>query len=202
MAHNMVRQPAEAHHENKARDILDGMSRYRLDPTSIETADPTPRARGGQGVVLIGTLTQPGTLRILQLVPKKFEKLLPKFLEKFICDESNEMQLEALEKIIPSGPDELVFEAFKRLSSEARKKDMTGKLKELVFEGFQELFFGKKVAVKELEWPRNDTEESARFFKSFVNELSLMASLSHPNIIKFIGFVEDTKKGDAWIVLP
>ncbi|KIO32560.1 hypothetical protein M407DRAFT_50041, partial [Tulasnella calospora MUT 4182] len=33
-------------------------------------------------------------------------------------------------------------------------------------------------------------------------ELSLMASLAHPNIIGFIGFVEETKKGDAWIILP
>ncbi|KIO25949.1 hypothetical protein M407DRAFT_38610, partial [Tulasnella calospora MUT 4182] len=37
---------------------------------------------------------------------------------------------------------------------------------------------------------------------SFVNELSLMAGLSHPNIVKLIGFVEDMQKGDAWIVLP
>lgn len=29
-----------------------------------------------------------------------------------------------------------------------------------------------------------------------------MASLSHPNIIEFLGFVEDMDKGDAWIVLP
>ena len=29
-----------------------------------------------------------------------------------------------------------------------------------------------------------------------------MASLSHPNIIRFVGFVEDMEKGDAWIVLP
>lgn len=29
-----------------------------------------------------------------------------------------------------------------------------------------------------------------------------MASLSHPNIIQLIGFVEDMPKGDAWIVLP
>ncbi|KIO32084.1 hypothetical protein M407DRAFT_38542, partial [Tulasnella calospora MUT 4182] len=38
--------------------------------------------------------------------------------------------------------------------------------------------------------------------KAFVNELSLMAELSHPNIVKLIGFVEDMEKGDAWIVLP
>ncbi|KIO32102.1 hypothetical protein M407DRAFT_54856, partial [Tulasnella calospora MUT 4182] len=38
--------------------------------------------------------------------------------------------------------------------------------------------------------------------KAFVNELSLMAELSHPNIVKLIGFAEDMQKGDAWIVLP
>ncbi|KIO18721.1 hypothetical protein M407DRAFT_83625, partial [Tulasnella calospora MUT 4182] len=36
---------------------------------------------------------------------------------------------------------------------------------------------------------------------SFVNELSIMASLSHPNVIHLFGFVEDIQKGDAWIVL-
>ncbi|KIO19343.1 hypothetical protein M407DRAFT_37718, partial [Tulasnella calospora MUT 4182] len=38
--------------------------------------------------------------------------------------------------------------------------------------------------------------------KAFVNEVSLMAELSHPNIIEFVGFVEDIQKGDAWIILP
>ncbi|KIO32434.1 hypothetical protein M407DRAFT_45447, partial [Tulasnella calospora MUT 4182] len=36
----------------------------------------------------------------------------------------------------------------------------------------------------------------------FVNELSIMATLHHPNIIMLVGFVEDIRKGDAWIVLP
>ncbi|KIO21252.1 hypothetical protein M407DRAFT_48602, partial [Tulasnella calospora MUT 4182] len=36
----------------------------------------------------------------------------------------------------------------------------------------------------------------------FVNELSIMVTLSHPNIVEFIGFVEDMQKGDAWIVVP
>lgn len=29
-----------------------------------------------------------------------------------------------------------------------------------------------------------------------------MAPLSHPNIIEFLGFVEDMDKGHAWIILP
>lgn len=29
-----------------------------------------------------------------------------------------------------------------------------------------------------------------------------MKSLAHPNIVKFVGFVEDEEKGDAWIVSP
>ncbi|KIO33583.1 hypothetical protein M407DRAFT_17546 [Tulasnella calospora MUT 4182] len=57
-------------------------------------------------------------------------------------------------------------------------------------------------AIKKLEWDREDAEESAKFFKAFVNELSLMAELSHLNIVKLIGFVEDMENGDAWIVLP
>ena len=29
-----------------------------------------------------------------------------------------------------------------------------------------------------------------------------MSTLSHPNIIALLGFVEDTEKRDAWIILP
>lgn len=29
-----------------------------------------------------------------------------------------------------------------------------------------------------------------------------MIAASHPNIIKFIGFVEEIENGDAWMVLP
>lgn len=29
-----------------------------------------------------------------------------------------------------------------------------------------------------------------------------MARLSHPNIVKFVGFVEDMDNGDAWIIIP
>lgn len=38
--------------------------------------------------------------------------------------------------------------------------------------------------------------------QSFVNELSLMKDLSHPNIVKLVGFVENMEKGDAWMILP
>ena len=38
--------------------------------------------------------------------------------------------------------------------------------------------------------------------QSFVNEIGLMAPLSHPNIIAFVGVVEEMQKGDAWIILP
>ncbi|KIO32435.1 hypothetical protein M407DRAFT_18742, partial [Tulasnella calospora MUT 4182] len=40
-----------------------------------------------------------------------------------------------------------------------------------------------KLAIKKLEWDRADVEETAKLFKSFVNELSIMATLHHPNII-------------------
>ena len=86
-------------------------------------------------------------------------------------------------------------------------------------EDFLKWFFEMKLAIKKYEWNREDTEASAKFlnvwssshvflassnfpYQAFVNELSIMASLSHPNIIEFFGFVEDMEKGDAWIVLP
>ncbi|KIO26028.1 hypothetical protein M407DRAFT_49644, partial [Tulasnella calospora MUT 4182] len=33
-------------------------------------------------------------------------------------------------------------------------------------------------------------------------EVSLLNDLSHPNVVKVIGFVEDPKNGIAWIILP
>lgn len=122
------------------------MAGHRIDPSRIKTNNTKPRAKGGQGVVIVATL------------------------------------LPAAGAATPE-PE-------------------------------------KMVAVKKLEWKSEDAERSIKFFKvlfcapyllsailiavqqSFVNELSLMARLSHPNIIKLLGFVEDTQKRDAWIVLP
>ncbi|KIO32747.1 hypothetical protein M407DRAFT_211381, partial [Tulasnella calospora MUT 4182] len=42
----------------------------------------------------------------------------------------------------------------------------------------------------------------SRFFQCFANEVELLSGLSHENIIKFIGFVENTEMGVAWIVIP
>ncbi|KAG8926537.1 hypothetical protein FRC01_008718 [Tulasnella sp. 417] len=67
---------------------------------------------------------------------------------------------------------------------------------------FLKYLFKAKYAVKKLRWDREDADESEKFFKLFVNELSIMAQLSHDNIVQLAGFVEDMKKGDAWIVLP
>ncbi|KIO18718.1 hypothetical protein M407DRAFT_31626 [Tulasnella calospora MUT 4182] len=61
---------------------------------------------------------------------------------------------------------------------------------------------GLQVAIKKFEWDCADAEQSGRFFKSFVNELSVMASISHPNVVKIFGFVEDMDKGVAWILSP
>ncbi|KAG8901146.1 hypothetical protein FRC00_008799 [Tulasnella sp. 408] len=69
-------------------------------------------------------------------------------------------------------------------------------------------FLEVELAVKMLQWKRDDAEDSTKFFKvassstSLVNELSIMATLSHPNIIHLIGFVEDIDKGNAWIIVP
>lgn len=75
----------------------------------------------------------------------------------------------------------------------------------------------QKVAVKKLYWddvsdqdgrfnvslhPRIHLLLLIRVPKAFVNELSLMATLSHPNIVILLGFVEDIKVGDAWMITP
>ncbi|KAG8910400.1 hypothetical protein FRC00_008263 [Tulasnella sp. 408] len=194
------------------------MSRYRFDPTRIEMADTDTRARGGQGIVFVGTLTHPGALNIP--LPKITEEVYPKFFETLLCNKSNELHLEAVEKLFAKYSPGSVFEAFKRWQAEASKEEISERLRETVFQAFKEIIFGKKVAVKKLKWPCDDAGKSPKIFKvfaasylrsrcklnvldqSFVNELSLMASLSHPNVIEFLGFVEDMSKGDAWIILP
>ncbi|KIO19450.1 hypothetical protein M407DRAFT_51863, partial [Tulasnella calospora MUT 4182] len=35
----------------------------------------------------------------------------------------------------------------------------------------------------------------------FVHEVEMMAGLSHENIIRFVGFIEDFEQGTAWIIL-
>lgn len=39
-------------------------------------------------------------------------------------------------------------------------------------------------------------------FQLLAHELSLLSKLSHPNIVKLVGFVEDAKEGVAWMILP
>ena len=46
------------------RDILDQMAGgLRVDPTIIQTYDTGPRAKGGQGTVMLGTVQMPGERR-------------------------------------------------------------------------------------------------------------------------------------------
>ncbi|KAG9030402.1 hypothetical protein FS837_003283 [Tulasnella sp. UAMH 9824] len=58
---------------------------------------------------------------------------------------------------------------------------------------------GKRVAVKKLRC--GDSADEEKFSKEFVHEVELLARLSHKNIIKLVGFVEDFKHQKAWIVL-
>ncbi|KAG8897383.1 hypothetical protein FRC00_004350, partial [Tulasnella sp. 408] len=160
------------------------MSDYRIDPIRIQTTDAEPGARGGQGVVISGTL-----------LPKEDSKELPHpALEKLFPGGYRELLIEALVELLPEALEQSFPEAVKELLPRAYEK--------LVSEAIQKPQLERKVAVKKLEWPRDDAEKSTKFFKSFVNELSLMAPLSHPNIIEFLGFVEDMDKGRAWIILP
>ncbi|KAG8911102.1 hypothetical protein FRC00_007067, partial [Tulasnella sp. 408] len=58
----------------------------------------------------------------------------------------------------------------------------------------------RRVAVKKLRFISSMTEE--KFFCGFVNELRLLDRLSHPNIVKIIGFVEDMENRIVWLVFP
>ncbi|KAG9037169.1 hypothetical protein FS837_001499, partial [Tulasnella sp. UAMH 9824] len=119
------------------RQILDGMSHYRIDPSIIRATD-TPSVEGSRGIVLAA---------------------------KFILSET------------PAAP------TFRLRAWEAP-------------------FLTAELAVKKLKWNRHDARESTMFFKSLVHELSIMVTLSHPNITHLVGFVEDMQKGDARIIVP
>ncbi|KAG8948073.1 hypothetical protein FRC00_008810, partial [Tulasnella sp. 408] len=51
------------------------------------------------------------------------------------------------------------------------------------------------VAVKKLKFNKSRNDE--RFFKSFANEVEVQSKLSHPNVVKIIGFVEDMENSVA-----
>ncbi|KAG8915413.1 Ephrin type-A receptor 8 [Tulasnella sp. 408] len=48
----------------------------------------------------------------------------------------------------------------------------------------------------------SDTIDEEKFLRTFANELQLLDTLDHPNIIKLVGFVEDMKQCIAWFVFP
>ncbi|KAG8952121.1 hypothetical protein FRC04_005121 [Tulasnella sp. 424] len=55
-----------------------------------------------------------------------------------------------------------------------------------------------RVAVKKLRYSHKTDKE--RFSKSFVCEVDISARLSHPNIVRLLGFIEDLENGDARMI--
>lgn len=89
------------------------MSGYRINQTNIKTIDDGPKAKGGQGTVVIGTLLTP-------------EDLVTRLGEEFVT-----------------------------------------RLPERIIKRFLEISY----AIKKLDWDREDSEESVKFFK--VSRVSL-----------------------------
>ncbi|KAG8941279.1 hypothetical protein FRC04_004641 [Tulasnella sp. 424] len=58
----------------------------------------------------------------------------------------------------------------------------------------------KLVAVKKFR--SDDDTDADRFQEYFIRELKVLRKVSHPHVVKFIGFVEDFANGKAWIVFP
>ncbi|KAG8952113.1 hypothetical protein FRC04_005113 [Tulasnella sp. 424] len=54
------------------------------------------------------------------------------------------------------------------------------------------------VAVKKLRY--GDNTDNEKFSKSFVYEVDILAGLSHPNIVKLLGFIEDLENGEACMI--
>ncbi|KAG8910290.1 hypothetical protein FRC00_008480, partial [Tulasnella sp. 408] len=58
---------------------------------------------------------------------------------------------------------------------------------------------GEEVAVKKIRYTH--TKKDEKLSKEFVHEVKLLAGLSHENIVRLVGFMEDLKHKKAWIVL-
>lgn len=59
---------------------------------------------------------------------------------------------------------------------------------------------GITVAVKKLRFSPLDDKKS--FLLAFRNELRVLDKISHPHIVKLLGFVEEIENGIAWMVFP
>ncbi|KIO21328.1 hypothetical protein M407DRAFT_29046 [Tulasnella calospora MUT 4182] len=55
------------------------------------------------------------------------------------------------------------------------------------------------VAVKKLNY--HEGMEIHKFSNEFVNEVEILAGLSHDNVVRLIGFVEQLEQGEAWLIL-
>ncbi|KAG8989984.1 hypothetical protein FRB90_001993 [Tulasnella sp. 427] len=56
------------------------------------------------------------------------------------------------------------------------------------------------VAVKKLNYDMSIDKK--KFAKQFIREVDIMSRLNHERIVKLIGFVEDIRDGEAWIIMP
>ncbi|KAG9022999.1 hypothetical protein FS837_006052 [Tulasnella sp. UAMH 9824] len=114
--------------KRSAREVLEGLSHLRINPSRIKPIGSDVRSSGGQGDVILATLD-------------------PDQSQSDHIDNSHQ--------------------------SEGQ-------------------FY---VAVKKLKF--NKSRGSEKFFKSFANEVEVQSKLSHPNVVKIIGFVEDMENSVA-----
>lgn len=118
------------------------MSHLRIKTTRIRLTNVTPATKGGQSVVIAGTLVPPEEFR--ELRDEEVEKLIPVGSKQFLSELVEEIGPERLKSLPPEG--------FKKLVSEWIKKRLPE----------------RKVAVKKLEWPRGNAEDLIKFFKVLI----------------------------------
>ncbi|KAG8912774.1 hypothetical protein FRC01_004904, partial [Tulasnella sp. 417] len=177
------------------REILNGISNYRIDSAKIKITDASLCKRGGEGDISAGILTLSGW----GLVQAREFVLDAKAVAK-----KNPLSVGTPKGMLRSLKGEFTF------FPPGMPVDLVAEMLAMPREAIDEWCPEIKVAVKMLRWSSHEHEESAKFFKprlklflkSFVYELSLIAELSHPNIIQLVGFVENMEKGEAWIILP
>lgn len=122
------------------------MSHYRVNPVRIRVADTTSRKKGGQGVVIAGTLSLPAVVKSLVLHLKSVTETFKVSPEEF------EERLPQLKEGIKIWPPEMPV---------ATMVEMV----RMPYKALEEWLPEMKVAVKMLKWNHGNVAESTKFFK-------------------------------------
>ncbi|KAG8909056.1 hypothetical protein FRC00_010821, partial [Tulasnella sp. 408] len=156
------------------REILDGMSEYRIDPTLIKIKENAPNIEGGQGVVVVGTFRASARAKKTVSVDFVEHGMDEEGVRKLAADRRMDLKV-------------LVEQESKRSSTEELKEILndlrqTTDMPAVHTEGQEEQLPERTVTIKILGWNQDDLQESTKFFK-----LNILVNSSYRAVITDFG---------------